>query len=355
MEHQAYTQEMLDLILQPAFLVKDNRILLVNDPARTLLLSPETEVTSLFLTGKEEYAGFQDGQLYVTLSISGIPHHATILHLPEGNLFLLDHDTTPELFQSMGLLSLQLRQPLTRVMDSAGALFRDMESLSREEAEKFSRMSRSLMQLMRIVNNLSDMERYSLSSCKQIHNICAIVEELTEKAASLTAGTGVSISYGGPAAPIFCQLDSEQLERALWNLLSNSIKFTPSGGTIQVKLVRHGQQLRLTVHDSGSGIAQAVRTSLFRRYLRRPGIEDTRFGIGLGMAIIRIAAANHGGTVLVDQPGETGTRVTMTLSLRQDCDKLCSPILQPDYSGGWDHALVELSDCLPPEAFRNVF
>lgn len=354
MEHQEYTQEMLDLIPQPAFLVGQNRILKVNPAAAALLLAPETEIDALFSSGWEDYTLFQSGQLYVTLSVGGVSHSAVVLHHGDADLFLLDQNADLETFRFMSLLSMQLRQPLGRVMDSAGTLFRELEDLPEEADGQISRMNRGLMQLLRIVNNLSDMERYCVCSHMQMLDIRAMAEELAEKAAVLSATTGIRIHYEGPDQPLFCQADGEQLERAIWNLLSNAIKFTPSGGSIAFRLARRGNRLQLSIHDSGSGIAETVRTSLFRRYLRHPGIEDSRFGLGLGIAIVRLAAANHGGTVLVDQPEGAGTRVTMTLSLNQQGGTLCSPILRPDYAGGWDHGLLELSDCLPAELFEEI-
>ena len=105
--------------------------------------------------------------------------------------------------------------------------------------------------------------------------------------------------------------------------------------------------------DSGSGIAQSVRSSVFSRYLRQPALEDSRYGIGLGMVLIRTAAAHHGGTVLIDQPEGAGTRITMTMSIRQSKQAtLRSNVLRVDYAGERDHGLIELSECLPTELYE---
>ena len=140
----------------------------------------------------------------------------------------------------------------------------------------------------------------------------------------------------------------------MWNILSNCIRFTPTGGQIQATLTRKGKRLCLTVQDSGSGIADSVRGSVFRRYLRQPAIEDSRYGLGLGMVMIRAAASHHGGAVLIDRPPQGGTRVTVTLAIRQDpVSQLRSPLLKVDYAGERDHALIELSDVLPAEFYRD--
>ena len=131
------------------------------------------------------------------------------------------------------------------------------------------------------------------------------------------------------------------------------MKFTPKGGTIDAKMVLHGAKLRLSVQDSGTGIAQELRGSVHTRFLRQPGLEDGRFGIGLGMVLIRATAAAHGGTVLIDHPADCGTRITMTLDVRRKAGTaLASNILKVDYAGERDHGLIELSDVLPPEIYN---
>ena len=82
-------------------------------------------------------------------------------------------------------------------------------------------------------------------------------------------------------------------------------------------------------------------------------MEEPNQGIGLGMVLIRSAAAAHGGTVLVRRMPDGGTSITMTLAIRKKTDStLTSPILHMDYAGGFDHALMELADVLPPELYQ---
>ncbi|MDY4507211.1 MAG: ATP-binding protein, partial [Candidatus Faecousia sp.] len=105
--------------------------------------------------------------------------------------------------------------------------------------------------------------------------------------------------------------------------------------------------------DNGPGFAQNLLGSVYNRYLRQPCIEEGRNGLGLGMVLVRSAAASHGGAVLIDQPEGGGARVTMTIAIRQSTSgTLRSPILRVDYAGEQDHALVELSDCLPPSLYK---
>ena len=182
----------------------------------------------------------------------------------------------------------------------------------------------------------------------------SLFAEIFEKAGAMVEQTGVTVTYRGLSETVYSLADRDQLERAVLNVLSNALKFTPKGGSVTASLTRRGRTLRLSIRDSGSGIAETVLANLFSRYLRQPGIEDSRWGIGLGMVLIRTAAASHGGTVLVDQPEGEGTRITLTLAIRQNTDGLLrSPAMRVDYTGGWDHCLTELSDCLPPSVFEE--
>ena len=112
--------------------------------------------------------------------------------------------------------------------------------------------------------------------------------------------------------------------------------------------------LRFSIRDNGPGFAQNLLGSVYNRYLRQPCIEEGRNGLGLGMVLVRSAAASHGGAVLIDQPDSGGARVTMTMAIRQNTSgTLRSPVPRVDYAGEQDHALVELSDCLPAELYKK--
>ena len=270
------------------------------------------------------------------------------------DVFLLEQESDNGELRSMALAARELREPLTNVMITADSLFPlcAAESSPRT-AEQVARLNRGLFQILRIIGNMSDAERCAAVSHQETVDIPALFAEFFEKAETLVSHTGITLTYEGPDQPIYGLADREQLERAVLNILSNAIKFTPKGGTVAAKLTRSGRMLRLSVTDSGSGIAQSVRSSVFSRYLRQPALEDSRYGIGLGMVLIRTAAAHHGGAVLIDQPEGVGTRITMTMSIRQSKQAtLRSNILRVDYAGERDHGLIELSECLPTELYE---
>lgn len=357
MEQLCDTIQMLDLIVQPALCVKGGRIIKLNQAAQHLLLSPDGDIDSLLLTGKEEYAAFEGGCLYLTMNIAGQSFGASVTRMGELDVFLLDQEAEQAELQAMALAARELREPLASVMISAERLFPmtgpEVDPQMRDQA---ARLNRGLMQLLRIVTNMSDASRCSAATPdhQELRDVSAFMREIFCKTEELATYAGITLGYTGPDAPVFSLIDSQLLERAVLNILSNALKFTPKGGRIEAKLSQsqRGNKLILTVQDNGQGIAPELRGNVFHRYLRQPALEDSRYGIGLGMVLIRSAAAQHGGTVLIDQPCETGTRLTLTLALRQDTTALVrANALHIDYAGERDHTLIELSDCLPAAAF----
>ena len=348
MEEQRNNFNMLDRIPQPGFLVSRDRIIHVNQAASAMLLAEGQIFSDLLAAGQEDYAAFEGGQLCLTLSIADRTHNAVVTSLDDGHLVLLDQEADMEDFRAMALVSMQMRSPLMQAISSAQQLAENTEDPAA------AKLNRSLMQMLRLVSNMADVSAYATHSRMETRDVDAFLLELFEKAQTLT-GENTSITFDGLKQPVFSLIDPEQLERAVWNLLSNCIKFMPDGGNITARLTRQGKTLRLTMEDSGSGIAETVRADLFRRYLRQPGIEDCRFGLGLGLSIVRSAAANHGGTVLVGSTTVGGTKIVLTMTIRQnEGNTLRSPLFRPDYAGGWDHGLVELSDCLGPEQYKTL-
>lgn len=348
MDEQKEIMGMLDLTEHPGFCVKDNRIVSLNPAARSLLLTEGTDISQLLRTGSREYGEFSGGCLYLTLALGDRAWGASVIRRAGFDVFILEQEADQAELRSMALAAQELREPLTNVMITADRLFpmtaREQDS---QLQEQFARLNRGLYQMLRILGNMSDAVERRVSR-QSICRITAVFSEIMEKAAALMTHAGITLSYEGPADDIYTMADPEQLERAVLNILSNAMKFSPAGSTVEAKLTQSGRMLRLTVSDSGCGIPDSLAPTLFRRHLREPGIEDSRFGLGLGMVLVRNAAAAHGGTVLIDRSPEGGTRVTLTLTLRQNPDPMLrSPVLRVDYAGERDHGLLELSEILP--------
>lgn len=342
----------LDFLICPGFCVTDHTITQCNQAAAAMLLNEGTDIRPLLLTGRAEYDDFQGGCMYLKLSIGDAVWGAAVFRRDEKDYFLLDQPDQDNVLNALALAARELRSTMTGTMICADQLSQHLESDDLEAQEQLSRLIRGLHRTLRLIGNMSDAHDWPHTNRQTSCNVGKVVDEIFEKVHTLSESKGITLTYVPLEEEVFTMLDREQIERAVLNMLSNALKFTPSGGTIQVSLTRSGRILRLSVLNSGSGIPENILNTIFSRYLRQPGLEDSRFGLGLGMTLIRNAAAAHGGTVLIDQA--KGCRVTITIAIRHSATaSFRSPILGLDYAGERDHALLELSDVLPLEHYRK--
>ena len=335
----------------PGFAVKENKIVHCNPAAEALLLNPGTDVRELLMTGSEEYAAFQSGCLYLKLKLSARGWGASVSREGDFHIFLLDQEPEDTGLRSLALAARELRSPLSNLMIATDSLTR----LSGEDLqiqEQLARLNRSLHQMHRLVNNMSDAGRSDLLTPVGVHDWNRLIHDIFERIAVQLENTGIRVTYEGLSQSVSGLANEGQLERAILNIVSNAMKFMPDGGSIHAKLTRQNRMLQLSIQDSGSGIAEEILSNVFTRYQRQPGIEDSRFGIGLGMVLIRSAAADHGGTVLIDSPEGKGTRITMTMAIRQDVSQLKTPVIPPLMDDS-RQILTELSDSLPWEFYKK--
>lgn len=352
MDQHNFSFCMLDAMPCPAFLAQDGILIHANPAAESYAPPMGTSVDSILLTGKQEYHEFEDGCLDLTVSLNDRSVHATVTRLEQYTLILPQEEQTE--LQALALAAQSLRSPLSNAMISIDQLLATDDTVAGSQWE-LGNLNRSLYQMLRIVNNMSDAFSYQQPQLPrmEIRDIGSVLDELMTKNKEVIGHTGITLQYTGPEDPVYGLIDSQMLERAVENLLSNAIKYTPKGGSIDARLTRNGAMLYLTVQDSGCGIDPAVRQALFSRYLRQPNLEDSRNGIGLGLVLVRSVAALHGGTVLMQTNGENGTRFTMTIAIRQKSSAMHSPVFHVDYAGERDHTLVELSETLPASLYHH--
>lgn len=346
MEQNKDIEKMLGLMPNPVFCAVDHTITHLNQAAAQLFLRTGMPLEPLFESGAQDYSAFDGGMLYVTLSVCGQSRGASIVRIDDMDVFSLDPVFESDSLRVLALAARELRGPLSNAMLASQQL------ADSENTDEVSRLNRGLYQLLRIISNMSDATGNGIPFRPELRNANALFQEIADKAAAAASSAGVSITYSGLKEEISCLLDAQQLERAALNMISNAIKFSGKDSTVSLTLTRFGTSLRFSVTDHGSGISEELQGTLFHRYLREPAIEDSRHGIGLGMLLIRSAAASHGGAVLIDHPEADQTRVSLTVSTDlQTNTALHTSRLQADYAGENDHTLLELSELLPPTLY----
>lgn len=346
----------LELMDRPGFCVKDGVVIATNVAAQNRGLRLGTEITQIVTEHRSTYESFDNGQLYLTIQVGDSLCSACVTRTAECDIFIFEDTAADDQLQALALAAQQLRIPLSNVMLLAGRLLNDPANKDSQTQHQINQMNQNLFQLLRIISNMSDAGTYreTRSSGVACVDLVSVFDEIMEKAQSVSERTGRTICYSGLNVSVFSLANAEKLERAVYNLLSNAINFSPVGSTIEAKLTKTGNCLSFTLCNP-SGEPEKCR-DFWKCYRREPAIEDGRYGLGLGITLVNAVAASHGGTVLMDHPEVGQTRVTMTLPIvNEPGTTVRSRIIQiGDYAGGWDKALLELSQLLPADSYENI-
>ena len=249
-------------------------------------------------------------------------------------------------------LSTQLRNSLSNMHLAAVSLIpTELREQDAQLDERAAVLDQSFYQLFRLANNLTAAAYLSESDTLLLRDcdIVELVRDTCQQSSSLAEQIGLKLSFSCRKESHVCAIHRDSVEQMLFQLLSNAFKFTPRGGSVSVELTVSDRQVRLTVSDTGCGIDSQKMASLFSACSVEELCLPPR-GVGMGLALCRRIAQNHGGTILVES--KKGTRVTVAIPDRQSG----TPMLKDvpfDYTGGFNRTLLGLADALPVSAFRT--
>jgi signal transduction histidine kinase len=178
-----------------------------------------------------------------------------------------------------------------------------------EQLNQLNELVDSLLMLAR-----ADEGRAPLALERQ--DLRALVVDVGETAGMLAEQHGLTTMVSVPDHPVEARVDPHRMQQLLLNLVTNAVKYTPAGGSVAVSLEDADEGVRLTVRDSGIGIASVDLPHIFDRFWRAdPARSRTgdRPGVGLGLAITKWIAEAHGGTIAVQSRPGRGSSFVVTL------------------------------------------
>jgi signal transduction histidine kinase len=207
-----------------------------------------------------------------------------------------------------------LRSGVERAMTNPGTPTEALASLE-EVLEEIHRMSEMVENLLTLARADEGGARLAVETC----DLRELASEASETAGILGEAPGIAVRTELPGAPVEIAVDRSRIRQLLLNLVTNAIKYTPSGGKVSIGLVDQGDTVALIVGDNGIGIPAADLPHIFDRFYRAdPARSRTgeRPGAGLGLAITKWIAEAHGGTITVQSRPGRGTAFTVTLPKR---------------------------------------
>jgi signal transduction histidine kinase len=237
------------------------------------------------------------------------PNHSQVRHDPtdpawfiqQAALALRTRYTTVHGYTSL-LERAVARHPLdpARVTHYTQVLAGEVDDLGRllEQYEAAAQLQAGLVTLMRRPVGLGEM-------LDVVQEACAILPECTEQHALVIDHLDTAVG----------EWDPHWVVHALSAVVSNAMKFTPNGGTVQVEVRREGDDALVTVRDPGIGVQEDERVSIFLPFVRGAAAQATAPGWGLGLYIAERAVQAHGGMIELDSRPTVGTAVTIRLPL----------------------------------------
>jgi signal transduction histidine kinase/CheY-like chemotaxis protein len=224
----------------------------------------------------------------------------------------------------LAVLSHELRTPLTPILGWASILKKNASPEQRRAAEDIER--NALLQ-SRMVDDLLDMARVAHGTMKldlEILDMAATIRTALEVSTRHVENKSIRLEVAQSGEPLFVQGDAGRLQQIFRNILSNAVKFTPSGGVIRVTLSREHESALLVVSDTGVGIAPEFLPFVFDMFRQQEqGVRREHEGLGIGFSLVKRLVEIHKGTVEVSSAGTgRGTEVTVRLPLAAEIPDL---------------------------------
>jgi signal transduction histidine kinase/CheY-like chemotaxis protein len=219
----------------------------------------------------------------------------------------------------LATVSHELRTPLNAILGWASLLRgRSLEPQTQKAIEVIHRNAQAQAKLVDDILDVSRIITGKMSLEPRAADLAALVDEAVEVVRPAAAGRHLTLHVTRGDDRFVLVADPDRIRQAVWNVLSNAVKFSERGGAILVDVRRSGSQFAVVVTDTGTGIDPAFLPHVFDRFRQADSSTTRRTGgLGLGLALVRSIVELHGGTVSAasDGPGR-GATFTITLPVR---------------------------------------
>ncbi|MCX6873879.1 MAG: ATP-binding protein [Verrucomicrobia bacterium] len=216
-------------------------------------------------------------------------------------------------------ISHELRTPLTIMLGITERLSSVLghQAVDSSIHEMTAMLEQNGLRLLKLIDDLLDLVRFDTGHAdvnRQPTRIAALTDGLLRSLAHLAEQDRVALLWECQTAYESIQLDRDKFDKILLNLVINAIKFTPSGGSITVKVTVADELLRLVVEDTGVGIPTDVLPHIFERFWQVDDSSTRKFrGAGIGLALVRSLTEAMGGAASVNSKLGCGTVFTIEL------------------------------------------
>ena len=257
-------------------------------------------------------------ELFISSSIRDVSERKRLeIVLREKNLELEQADKAKDMF--LASMSHELRSPLHTIIGFADLLHEELKGPLNSDQQRFIQHilsdSQHLLALINDILDLSKIEAGGLRLKMETFDSASAIDEVVSSLRPQLDVKGLNLATD-LAGDVAIHADHLRFKQVLVNLLSNSVKFTPQGGTITVSSKSSGEFAEIAVCDTGVGIPESEHESVFDKFHQVGATtKGVREGTGLGLPITRALVEHHGGKIrLTSAPGQ-GSCFTCTFPL----------------------------------------
>lgn len=221
-------------------------------------------------------------------------------------------------------ISHELKTPINVIFSAVqitNSMLSEIEILDNDIKNKTKKylniMKQNCFRLIRLVNNLLDITKIDsgyfkidLVNC----DIVKVVEDITLSVVEYVESIGIELIFDTDNEEKVLACDPEKIERIMLNLLSNAVKFTKPGGKIFVNIFDKGQDIIISVRDTGIGILEEKQKQIFERFMQiDKSLSRVSEGSGIGLALVKSIVEMHEGNIYVNSELEKGTEFIIEL------------------------------------------
>ncbi len=280
-------------------------------------------------------------------AILGVNHDLTARKRAEEELRQSDRRKD----QFLAALAHELRNPLAAMLSSL-ELLEAAEGDAESIAVARRTMERQFAHLMRLVDDLLDIERLSRGKImlhKERVPLGSVIDAALESSRSLLAAYDHTITTSVPDAGVYVIADRVRLRQVVTNVLHNAAKFTPPRGKIELSAAVEDGQAVVRVRDTGQGMSEEILPRIFDYFVQEePTSEAHRLGLGVGLALARQLIELHGGTIEASSGGRgKGSQFTISVPLASEQtapQQAAAPAVNPAAASAVAKTLLVIDD-----------
>lgn len=218
----------------------------------------------------------------------------------------------------LNTMSEDLRLPLGQVSNRLEQLKQETAQFSPLSQKHYDSVVHNIKRVIDMIEALLTTENLDAQSIELTYSDFAIAEPVASAFNSISAlasSKGVKLESDG--CDMIIRADSQRLVQVLVNFLTNAINHSPKDSAVRVVASSQHDSVKIAVEDCGPGLPVEMRTKVFERFFQTPDSATKKTGYGLGLAICKIIAEKHGGSVGVDASNSGGCSFFITIPLRE--------------------------------------